>query len=89
MPDQSQNSRLPRRNSAGWVVPSQLTNMQYLVDASGTRCSCLGFSWRGTCGHLKAVAAVLRAEVMVAEQVIRELFPDGKGADPVREHRAR
>jgi hypothetical protein len=74
MPDQSQHSRLPRRDGSRWIVPGQLTNTQYIVDATGTRCSCLGFCWAGTCGHIKAVAAVMRAEMEVAEEIVKEIF---------------
>jgi hypothetical protein len=57
----------PHRYGNGWLVPSGTTEgMQYFVNADATRCSCRGFSYRGTCRHLRIV---IEAKDLIGEML--------------------
>jgi SWIM zinc finger len=59
----------PHRYGTGWLVPSSTTaGVQYYVNADATRCSCRGFSYRGTCRHLRTVRE--------AKDLIEEMLGD-------------
>jgi hypothetical protein len=56
---------MPHRYGNGWLVPSGTTaGVQYFVNADVTRCSCKGFSYRGTCRHL---GMVIEAQHLIGE----------------------
>ncbi len=59
----------PHRYGTGWLVPSRsLPNTHYFVNADATRCTCKGFSYVGTCRHLRIV--------LEAKDLIEEMLGD-------------
>jgi hypothetical protein len=59
----------PHRYGTGWLVPSRSeAGVQYYVNGDATRCCCKGYSYRGTCVHLRVV--------IEAMQLIEEMLGD-------------
>ena len=57
----------PHRYGNGWLVPSRSeSGVQYYVNGDATRCSCKGFSYHGTCAHLRIV---LEANGLIEEML--------------------